>query len=94
MLLEGKLTATTEGEPFKREIAAPILKRLGKYPHSALTPGGDSSGPKKQSTRLLKVHCPACEYTARITQKWLDIAVPVCPNEDCEAYQHEMTVAS
>lgn len=30
-------------------------------------------------SRMLKVECPACEYVARITRKWLDIGVPTCP---------------
>jgi hypothetical protein len=92
MLLEGKLTATTGGDAFKKEIAAPILKALGQYPHAALVPGGDSTGPKKQGTRLLKCHCPECGYTARVTQKWLTVAALTCPNEECDAYQSEMTV--
>lgn len=36
---------------------------------------------KKQSTRLIKVMCAACGYTMRITRKWLEVAVPDCP--DC-----------
>jgi len=35
---------------------------------------------KPQSTRLLKVHCPLCGYTCRITQRWIDKAgTPDCP---------------
>lgn len=90
MLLEGKMKATTEGEKFKAEFA-PILAKLGEYPHAALR-DGRSSGPKKQSTRLLKVHCPGCGYTTRITQKWIDVAVPTCPNEDCDNHGNEMEV--
>jgi hypothetical protein len=33
----------------------------------------------KQSTRLLKVECPQCGYTARVTQKWVDVGLPTCP---------------
>jgi len=33
----------------------------------------------KAGTRLLKCQCPECEYTVRITQKWIDVGLPVCP---------------
>jgi hypothetical protein len=33
-----------------------------------------------QSTRLLKVYCETCGYTARITKRWIDKAgTPDCP---------------
>jgi hypothetical protein len=33
-----------------------------------------------QATRLLKVFCAACGYTARVTQRWLTKAgTPLCP---------------
>ena len=48
-----------------------------------LEPGGDNStGPKKQATRMIKVACPECGYTARTTQKWLDVGPPRCPQHD------------
>lgn len=35
---------------------------------------------KKQTTRMLKVQCPACGYLARVTRKWLEEAgTPTCP---------------
>jgi hypothetical protein len=91
MGLEGKMKATVAGEAFKAEVAKPILAKLGAYPHGALS-GGLSSGPKKQATRLIKVWCPECEYTTRITQKWIDVALPTCPNEECEAHGDAMQV--
>lgn len=33
----------------------------------------------KAGTRLLKCQCPSCEYTVRITQKWIDVGLPTCP---------------
>lgn len=75
--LEGKMTATVAGPAFKEAIA-PILKQVGMYPHGALKAGVGSNGPK-QSTRMLKIGCPMCGYTARTTQKWLDVGLPVCP---------------
>ena len=66
--LEGKMTATTEG-PEWDAWARPILKRLGALPHAKLT--GQSSGPKKQTTRMLKAECDACGFTVRGTRTWL-----------------------
>lgn len=92
MLLEGKLTATTEGKPFKAEIAEPILKKLGTYPHAVLTTGGISTGPKKQNTRLVKAMCPDCECTVRVTAKWLGTGTPACFNNACKSNGGEMEV--
>ena len=87
--LTGRMTATTEGEDFIRTFT-PILEDLGPYPHAALDarnrlqkpePGEAplSSGPKTQSTRLHKVMCRHCGYVARVTMKWLNEGMPVCP---------------
>lgn len=35
--------------------------------------------PPGSSTRLIKVYCPECGYTMRVTRKWLEAAVPRCP---------------
>jgi hypothetical protein len=86
------MKATTEGDAFKKEIGCPVLKQLGKYPHAELS-GGLSSGPGKQDTRLMKVYCPACDYKARITRKWIEVGVPTCPNEECSSNGEEMQVA-
>ena len=77
--LEGKMTATTEGPAFILR-ATPILEALGPYPHASLD--AMLAGRKKQSTRLLKAHCPVCGYTVRIAKKWLDLGAPICPIED------------
>lgn len=83
------MTATTAGPKFLERIA-PVLERLGAYPHAALTGGGSSAKPK-QPTRMLKVVCgTGCGgeedgniYTVRTTRKWLDsIGPPVCPGCD------------
>jgi hypothetical protein len=87
--LTGRMSATTEGEDFIRTFT-PILEDLGPYPHAALDarsrlqkpePGEAplSSGPKTQSTRLHKVMCRHCGYVARVTMKWLNEGMPVCP---------------
>lgn len=37
-----------------------------------------------QPTRLLKVYCPSCGYTCRITHKWIaKTGTPVCPGLSC-----------
>jgi len=56
-----------------------ISTKLGPYPHAELTLKPKGAG-NKQTTRLLKVQCPQCEYVARVTRKWLDEAgAPLCP---------------
>ena len=80
------MTATQEGDAFKQSVE-PILELLGPYPHAELNPGKRICAPdespdgfKPQGTRLLKVMCPQCGYTVRVTQKWLvDVGPPLCP---------------
>lgn len=86
--LEGKMTATTEGDAFKTMIA-PILKKAGPLPHKQLRAFRTK---KKQGTRLLKACCPECGYTVRVTAKWLDVGNPVCPTGDemiCEEIEDD-----
>ena len=40
--------------------------------------GGTSTG-KGSGSRMRKVQCPACGYTARVSGRWLDVGPPVCP---------------
>lgn len=81
--LEGKLTATYGGDAFK-EMLAPMLAKVGPIPHKRLDfSRGESSGPKKQTTRLIKVQCPGCEFSVRMTRKFLDdedYGAPMCPS--------------
>lgn len=74
--LEGKMTSTHAGEALRDRLTT-IVADLGDYPHPALS--GESSGKPKQTTRLLKVECPDCEYVVRTTQKWIDTGLPTCP---------------
>lgn len=75
--LTGKMTATTPGEALSARLTT-ISDGLGMFPHAALRTGV-SGAHKPQGTRMLKVECPACGYTVRTTQKWLDIGTPSCP---------------
>jgi len=78
--LSGKMTATVveEGSDLKAKLDA-IVAEIGPYPHAALSLGGATSGPKKQTTRMIKVECPADGYTIRTAQKWIDLGLPTCP---------------
>lgn len=62
--LEGKPTATTEGEAFKRMVL-PILAELGPLPHKAL----NLSSVKRQKGRNLKVECPCCGLKYRASKQ-------------------------
>lgn len=75
--LEGKMTSTTPGAALREQLDA-IAAKLGAYPHAALSPNEG----KKQTTRLLKIQCPICGCTARITQKWADVGRLSCPDGD------------
>ena len=89
--LEGKLTATHGGEEFY-QVVDPFLKTLGGYPHSAMKNQKRGKGKKGPGSRLIKAFCPCCGYTVRLSQKWIDVAFPVCPNEDCEEFQNDMVI--
>lgn len=78
--LQAPMTATTPGEALSARLTA-VLDGLGAYPHAALKPG-TTGAHKPQGTRMLKVSCPVCGYTARTTQKWLDKGYPMCPDGD------------
>lgn len=77
--LTGKMTATVAGDAFK-EWAARAIEEIGIFPAGGMTPGMGRAERKKQSTRLIKVCCPECGYTARVTNKWIcDAGTPLCP---------------
>lgn len=82
MGLVGKLTGTTAG-PELTKLLVKLADKVGPYPHARMDVScGVRSGDgdeKKQGTRLLKVLCPECGYTIRVTQKWLEVGFPTCP---------------
>jgi hypothetical protein len=43
---------------------------------------GNNVRKAKRKTYLLGMVC-TCGYLVRVTQKWLDVAAPTCPNPDC-----------
>lgn len=74
--LEGKMTATHAGEKLTEQLRK-ISAKLGPYPHAELNP---TKTEKKQTTRLIKVSCPECDYVARVTRVHLDEkGAPICP---------------
>lgn len=79
--LTGKMTATVAGDELKATLEV-IAASLGDYPHAALVnPGAGAEGPKKQSTRMMKVECAeGSGYKARMTRQWLEeFGAPICP---------------
>jgi hypothetical protein len=72
--LDGKPTSTHAGKGLLPTLKK-LAKRLGKYPHSALKPGGQF---KVQGTRLIKIECGGCGYICRTTRAWLDTGLPTC----------------
>lgn len=74
--LEGKMTATVAGPELQAKLEK-LAETLGDYPHAKLDP---KSGPKKQTTRMLKLECPSCGAVARISRKWAETVTLNC---DC-----------
>jgi hypothetical protein len=77
--LQGPMRSTTAGPHFI-EWVTPLLGQLGQLPHARLG-FGQSSGPKKQGTRLLKSWCAyeGCGYTVRLAKMWAAKGAPYCP---------------
>ncbi len=77
MGLTGKMRSTTVGELLKQDLEY-MITQIGDYPHAKLNL---SMGRKKQSTRMVKQCCEACEYIVRSSQKCIDEHGPViCPS--------------
>jgi hypothetical protein len=92
--LTGKMVATV-ASPELVERLQPIAEVLGPFPHNPMNLAARGLGPggkPKQTTRMIKTWCGDCGYTSRTSRKWLEVAIPLCPNVDCGAYQHEMLV--
>jgi hypothetical protein len=75
-----KLTSADNRNDDLNAKLAEIAKDLDVFPHAALTSTSRrAAGEKGQTTRMLKVVCPADDYTLRTTQKWIDVGLPTCP---------------
>jgi hypothetical protein len=88
--LIGKMTETLEGPRFQ-QVMPGIIDQHGPYPHSALRQlrGLDKKPP---GSRLIRARCIGCGYNLRVTNRWLTIAVPVCPNPQCEVQGEPMEI--
>lgn len=64
--LEGKMTATTASERLNGTLSE-IVEEIGKYPHEKL----DTTGQKKQTTRMLKMQCSQCQWNFRTNKTQL-----------------------
>lgn len=72
-------TSTPASDELKGRLRE-ILAALPGFPHATLDTEEAEKQRKKQSTRLIKVICEDCGYTARTTHKWLDErGAPICP---------------
>jgi hypothetical protein len=65
----------TVASPELKEWLKEIAEKMGAYDHGAIK----QASIIRQTTRLLKVSCPTDGYTARITRKWIDVGLPICP---------------
>jgi hypothetical protein len=79
----GKATECTAGQELQDTLEA-LVCIMGDYPHAKMMvgdAGGKGTMPKKQSTRMIKLHAPGCcGYVVRTTQKWIDAGMPTCPH--------------
>ena len=85
--LEGKLTATI-ATPELNQTISHWVEQMGAYPHAPLT----QSNAKKQSTRMIKCICKSCGYQVYTSKKWIEIANPICPDQDCDEYSEWLVV--
>jgi hypothetical protein len=61
--------------PWTSTPATPeLLVNLGSYPHAAI----DKSGRKEARHADAQCGLPACNYTVRTTQQWIDTGLPTC----------------
>jgi hypothetical protein len=73
--LTGPMRSTIASDDLKKRLNA-LSKMLGSYPHKEIL--HMTNGRKKQSTRLRKIVCPDCGWTARASAKWIDAGLPTC----------------
>ena len=73
--LTGKMRSTTSSPGLVQNFET-ILAEIGPCPTGVI----NLSDRKKQSTRLGKLICLSCGYTARVTRKWVEaMGAPLCP---------------
>lgn len=85
--LEGKMTSASAG-PALKILLATWVTAMPPFPGAPLSVV--KAGGSKPGSRLLKASCQGCEYTVRVTAKWLAVGIPHCPNQDCTYYAEPM----
>lgn len=78
--LEGKMTATHPSAELVDRFATLLNDAaMPDYPHAVLTGEGETSAPKTQSTRMIKLECPGDGMIMRTSRKWIDeVGPPMC----------------
>src|SRR5262245_10327851 len=76
--LEGKMTATTEGEAFKLRWG-PILDRLGPLPAARFTAGYAVDVRVQKTPKMTNMACPECGFVAKVRLDQMHIGRLVCP---------------
>ncbi len=89
--LQGKMTQTVAGDALTKRIRE-WIRVAPEYPHGPMKDVEGAAKEQKPGSRLIKASCEGCEYTVRLAQKWIDVAVPTCPNEDCDGFGEAMKV--
>lgn len=83
--LEGKMTATTEGEAFHK-WAGPILDVLGPIPHGELDSMGTGRAPSESRNRHIKCEC-ACGVKFRMSRTTIEAMEGIrCPDTFCDGH--------
>jgi hypothetical protein len=79
--LVGKPTHMGAGPEFIKKVGS-LIEEIGyELPHSPIIADGNPLF-KPEKGRMLKAYCPKCDYTVRVTRKWLDEAgAPFCPTD-------------
>lgn len=75
--LRGPMQSTYAGPALRDRLNSLIEEDLGPYPHATLYVSKTTR--RIESTRLLKVACPACGYRIRVTRRWMTVGCPTCP---------------
>ena len=76
----GPMTQTPLSPDLKSKLEE-IAEILGDYPHASI----DANLRKKQGTRLLKLSCTSCGFTARVSGKWLSRITSASPCPACHS---------
>lgn len=82
----GRMTGSTAG-PELLEALDYMAQQQGEYPAQHMV---TTTNPNKQTTRMIKLECSSCGFTARTSRKWIDqlttrATCPVCNNHTLNA---------